>query len=57
MMADRASGLWFSIAPLLAGFAVLALAGVAPQLYLVQAGSLLLAALLIWKSGRENTPV
>ncbi len=53
MMADRASGLWFSIAPVLAGFAVLTLAGVAPQLYLVQAGSLLLAAALIWLGARS----
>jgi len=57
MMADRSTGLWFSIVPVLTGFVVLALAGVALQLYLVQAGSLLLAALLIWLGARSEQAV
>lgn len=57
MMADRSTGLWFSIIPVLTGFAVLALAGVALQLYLVQAASLLLAAGLIWLGARSDGDV
>jgi len=57
MMADRSTGLWFSIVPVLTGFAVLALAGVALQLYLVQAASLLLAAGLIWLGARSDGDV
>ncbi len=57
MMADRSTGLWFSIVPVLTGFAVLALAGVALQLYLVQAGSLLVAAALIWFGARSDSDV
>lgn len=57
MMTGRATGLWFSIVPVLTGFAVLALAGVALQLYLVQAASLLLAAGLIWLGAKSDGDV
>lgn len=57
MMADRSVGLWFSVVPVLAGFAVLALADVALPLYLVQVGSLLLAAVLVWLGARSQGDV
>ena len=57
MMADRSIGLWFSVVPVLAGFAVLVLAGVALPLYLVQVGSLLLAAVLVWLGARSKGDV
>lgn len=53
MKTATSSGLWFSGAPVMAGFAVLALADVAMPLYLVQAGSLLLAVALIWLGARS----